>query len=199
MTSKTNKIISAVVAITIIIAIAVLIYVNLPKPTEKTNDNTDDHKTIPPTLTLIYDDEQKNFTFGEIERLESYTAKGGYRNSIGVIKGVGNYTGVNITTLVNTLQPVPYRYTLQVFSEDGKNMSYNYSTIIGQVPIYNPVNGSAIGTGNMTLVLAYQFEGDWLNESSDGKLRIVFLDNQGFITESKYWMKMVTSIRVITE
>ncbi|MCX6671588.1 MAG: hypothetical protein NTX92_06685 [Euryarchaeota archaeon] len=199
MTSKTNKIISAVVAITIIIAIAVLIYVNLPKPTEKTNDNTDDHKTIPPTLTLIYDDEQKNFTFGEIERLESYTAKGGYRNSIGVIKGVGNYTGVNITTLVNTLQPVPYRYTLQVFSEDGKNMSYNYSTIIGQVPIYNPENGSAIGTGNMTLVLAYQFEGDWLNESSDGKLRIVFLDNQGFITESKYWMKMVTSIRVITE
>jgi hypothetical protein len=173
--------------------------VNLPKQTETTNDNTDDHKTIPPALTLIYDDEQKNFTFGEIERLESYTAKGGYRNSIGVIKGVGNYTGVNITTLVNTLQPVPYRYTLQVFSEDGKNMSYNYSTIIGQVPIYNPENGSAIGTGNMTLVLAYQFEGDWLNESSDGKLRIVFLDNQGFITESKYWMKMVTSIRVITE
>jgi uncharacterized protein YxeA len=199
MTSKTNKIISAVVAIAIIIAIAILIYVNLPKPTEKTDDNTDDHKSIPPTLTLIYDDEQKNFTFGEIERLESYTAKGGYRNSIGVIKGVGNYTGVNITTLVNTLQPVPYRYTLQVFSEDGKNMSYNYSTIIGQVPIYNPENGSAIGTGNMTLVLAYQFEGDWLNESSDGKLRIVFLDNQGFITESKYWMKMVTSIRVITE
>jgi uncharacterized protein YxeA len=199
MTSKTNKIISAVVAIAIIISIAVLIYVNLPKPTEKTDDNTDDHKSIPPTLTLIYDDEQKNFTFGEIERLESYTAKGGYRNSIGVIKGVGNYTGVNITTLVNTLQPVPYRYTLQVFSEDGKNMSYNYSTIIGQVPIYNPENGSAIGTGNMTLVLAYQFEGDWLNESSDGKLRIVFLDDQGSITESKYWMKMVTSIRVITE
>lgn len=199
MTSKTNKIISAVVAIAIIISIAVLIYVNLPKPTEKTDDNTDDHKSIPSTLTLIYDDEQKNFTFGEIERLEPYTAKGGYRNSIGVIKGVGNYTGVNITTLVNTLQPVPYRYTLQVFSEDGKNMSYNYSTIIGQVPIYNPENGSAIGTGNMTLVLAYQFEGDWLNESSDGKLRIAFLDNQGFITESKYWMKMVTSIRVITE
>jgi len=199
MTSKTNKIISAVVAIAIIISIAVLIYVNLPKPTEKTDDNTDDHKSIPPTLTLIYDDEQKNYTFGEIERLEPYTAKGGYRNSIGVIKGVGNYTGVNITTLVNTLQPVPYRYTLQVFSEDGKNMSYNYSTIIGQVPIYNPENGSAIGTGNMTLVLAYQFEGDWLNESSDGKLRIVFLDDQGSITESKYWMKMVTSIRVITE
>jgi hypothetical protein len=191
-----------VVAIAIIISIAVIVYVNLPKQTEKTKDNNDDHETIPPTLTLIYNDEQRNFTFGELERLESYTAKGGYRTQSGFIKGVGNYTGLNITTLVNMLQPIPYRYTLQVFSEDGKNMSYNYSTIIGNVNIYNPQNASdpnPIGKGNMTMVLAYQFEGDWLNESSDGKLRLVFLDNQGSITEAKYWMKMVTSIRIITE
>ncbi|MCX6661543.1 MAG: hypothetical protein NTY91_03230 [Euryarchaeota archaeon] len=199
MSSKTNKIIGAVVAIAIIISIAVLVYVNLPKQTETTEDNNDDHKTSPPTLTLFYNDEQTNFTFGEIERLESYTAKGGYRNSIGVIKGMGNYTGVNITTLVNTLHPIPYRYTLQVFAEDGKNMSYNYSTIIGLVPIYNAEDGSVNGTGNMTLVLAYKYEGDWLNESTDGKLRLVFLDDHGSITESKYWMKMVTSIRIITE
>jgi hypothetical protein len=202
MSSKTNKIIGVVVAIAIIISIAVIVYVNLPKQTEKTKDNNDDHETIPPTLTLIYNDEQRNFTFGELERLESYTAKGGYRTQSGFIKGVGNYTGLNITTLVNMLQPIPYRYTLQVFSEDGKNMSYNYSTIIGNVNIYNPQNASdpnPIGKGNMTMVLAYQFEGDWLNESSDGKLRLVFLDNQGSITEAKYWMKMVTSIRIITE
>jgi len=199
MTSKTNKILSAVVAIAIVIAIIVLVYVNLPKQTETTEEDTDHQQPSNTTLSLIYDDEQKNFTFGEIERLESYTAKGGYRNSIGVINGVGNYTGVNITTLVNTLQPIPHKYTIQVFSEDGKNMSFNYSTILGQVPIYNPENGSSIGIGNMTLVLAYKFEGDWLNESSDGKLKLAFLDNQGSITESKYWMKMVTSIRVITE
>ncbi len=199
MTSKTNKIIAAVVAIAIIISIAVLVYVNLPKQTETPDDNNDDHKTAPPTLTLIYNDETQNFTFGQLERLESYTAKGGYRNNIGVIKGVGNYTGVNISTLVSTLQPVPYRYSLQVFSEDGKNISYNYSTIIGQVPIYNPENGSAIGDGNLTMVLAYQFEGNLLNESSDGKLRIVFLDDQGSITDSRLWLKMVTSIKIITE
>ena len=105
MTSKTNKILSAVVAIAIIISVAVLIYVNLPKQTEKTNDNTDDHKTIPPLFTLIYDDKQTNFTIGELERLESYTAKGGYRTQSGFIKGLGNYTGINITNLVSTFQP----------------------------------------------------------------------------------------------
>ena len=140
MTSKTNKIIGAVVAIAIIISIAVLVYVNLPKQTETPEDNNDDHKTAPPTLTLIYNDETQNFTFGQLERLESYTAKGGYRNNLGFIKGLGNYTGVNITTLVNTCNQFHTITLFRSFSEDGENMSYNYSTIIGQVPIYNPEN-----------------------------------------------------------
>jgi hypothetical protein len=195
-------IISAVVAMAIIIAIAVLIYVNLPKPTEKTNDNTDDQKTVPPALTLMYSDEQKNFTFGELERLESYTAKGGYRTQSGFIKGLGNYTGINITNLVSMFQPTLYQYSLQVFSDDGENTFYNYSTILGNVNIYNPENASdpnPIGKGNMTMVLAYQYEGSWLNESNDGKLKIVFLDQNGSITKSSLWWKKVISIRIITE
>jgi hypothetical protein len=202
MTTKTNKIISAVVAIAIIISIVVLIYVNLPKQTETTEDDTNDQKTNPSIFTLIYDDEQKNFTLGVLERMESYTAKGGYRTQSGVIKGVGNYTGVNITTLVKMFQPTPYRYSLQVFSDDGSNVSYNYSTIIGNVDIYNPENASdpnPIGKGNMTMVLVYQYEGTGLNDSSDGKLKIAFLDENGSITKSSLWWKKVISIRIITE
>jgi hypothetical protein len=202
MTSKTNKIISAVVVVAIIIAIAVFIYVNLPKQTETTNNNTNDHEAIPSVFTLIYDDEQRNFTFGEIERLESYTAKGGYRTQSGFIKGLGNYTGVNITNLVSMFQPTLYQYSLRVFSDDGENTSYNYSTIIGNVNIYNPENASdpnPIGKGNMTMVLVYQYEGNWLNESNDGKLKIAFLDQNGSITKSSLWWKKVISIRIITE
>jgi len=156
MVSKINKIISIVVAIAIIISIVVLIYVNLPKPTETTDDEPPAHKESPTIFTIIYDDEQYNFTLGQLERLEPYTAKGGYRTQSGFINGVGNYTGVNITTLINTLQPVPYHYTLQIFSDDGENAFYNYSTIIGNVDIYNPDNASdpnPIGKGNMTMVL----------------------------------------------
>jgi len=199
MTSNTNKIITAVVTIAVILAIAVLIYVNLPKQTETPQDNTNDHKTIPPTLILIYNDEQINFTLGQLERLEPYTAKGGYRTQSGFVKGVGNYTGVNITTLIDTLQPIPYRYSLQVISDDG-NYSFNYSTVMGYVNVYDLENASIlIGKRNMTMVLAYQFEGDALNETSDGKLKIVFLDENGSITESALWRKKVNTIRVITE
>jgi hypothetical protein len=201
MSTKTNKILTAVVAIAIIVSVAVLVYVNLPKQTETLLEDNTAHKTIPPAFTLIYDDEEKNFTLTDLERLESYTAKGGYRTDSGFIKGIGNYTGVNITTLISTLDSVPLQYSLQVISETG-NLSYNYSTIIGDVNLYDPDNGSnpnPIGKGNMTMVLAYQYEGNWLNETNDGKLKIVFLDEKGSITKGSLWWKKVTSIRIITE
>jgi hypothetical protein len=199
METKTNIIISAIVAIAIIVSIAVFVYVNLPEETVTPDENPNDTKTVPATLTLIYDDEQLNLSFGEIERLESYTAKGGYKTSIDMIKGTGNYTGVNITTLVNLFDPAPYKYTLQVISTDG-DFTYNYSTIQGNITIYNPDNASeTLGKGNLTMVLAYQYEGQFLDEASDGKLKIVFLDKQGSITESSLWRKKVESIRIITE
>ncbi|HUT00356.1 MAG TPA: hypothetical protein VMY59_08575 [Candidatus Thermoplasmatota archaeon] len=201
MTIKTNKILTAVIAIAIIASVAVLVYVNLPKQAETLLEDNTPHNTIPPVLTLIYDDEEKNFTLAELERLEPYTKKGGYRTESGFIKGMGNYTGVNITTLIKTIDSVPLQYIIQVISEDG-NLSYNYSTILGDVTLYDSNNGSnpnPIGKGNMTMVLAYQYEGNWLNETSDGKLKIVFLDEKGSITKGSLWWKKVTSIRIITE
>jgi hypothetical protein len=202
MPSNTNKIIGAVIAIAVILSIVVYIYVNLPKQTEEpTPEDTDDRKTAPAIFTISYDVEQKNYTLSELLQLESYTGRGGYRTQSGSIKGLGNYTGVAMSTLISMFPSLPNLYSLEIFSEDEARF-YNYSTIIGNVSIYNPSNASdpnPIGTGTMTMVLAYQYEGDWLNESNDGKLKIVFLDNEGSITESSLWWKKVTSIRLITE
>jgi hypothetical protein len=199
MTTKTNKILSAAVVIAIIVSVGVLVYVNLPKQSNSPSTDNTAHKTTSPIFTLMYSDKQINYTIADLVQLNKYTAKGGYRNQLGVIKGVGNYTGVNITTLVNTFQPAPLLYSLKVISEDG-NMSYNYSTILGNIDIYNPDNASnPIGRGNMTMVLAYQYEGNWLNETNDGNLKIVFLDEKGSITTSTLWRKKVISIQIITE
>lgn len=134
-------------------------------------------------------------------RVEEYTGRGGYRTQKG-FSGFGNWSGVKVTTLINTIQSIPNQYSLRAFSQEGYNMNYSYSTIIGNIDIYNPNNESdsnPIGKVNRTMVLAYQYEGKWLNTSNDGNLRIVFLDEQGSITDSKIWMKMVVSIRIITE
>ena len=202
MTTKTNKILSAAVAIAIIVSVAVLVYVNLPKQTDSSSDDNTVQKTPPSIFTIIYDGKQTNYTIADLIQLEAYTAKGGYRTQSGFIKGVGNYTGVNISTLVSTFHPAPLPYSLKVYSEDGENLFINYSTILGNVDIYNADNASdpnPIGNGGVTMVLAYQYEGNWLNESNDGKLKIVFLDEKGSITQASLWWKKVTSIKIITE
>ncbi|MFH1014221.1 MAG: hypothetical protein V1769_06945 [Thermoplasmatota archaeon] len=202
MTTKTNKILSAAVAIAIIISVAILVYVNLPKQTESSTEDNTAHKTSPSIFTLIYNDQQTNYTLSNLVQLETYTAEGGSRTQSGFIKGMGNYTGINISTLVSLFHPAPLPYSLKVFSEDGTNRTYNYTTILGNVDIYNADNASdpnATGKGNMTMVLAYKYEGNWLNESNDGKLKIVFLDEKGSITQASLWLKKVTSIKIITE
>lgn len=205
MTTKTNTMIGAVVAIAIIISVAVLVYVNLPKQIDNNQDDTTPPETNPTIFTLSFDDERINFSMADLERLEPYTAKGGYRTQTGSIKGYGNYTGVNITTLMNQLETPPLQYSLKVTSlNDGvlENTTYNLTTVLGNVNIYNPDNpedADPIGTGNLTMVLAYKYEGNWLNETNDGKLKIVFLDEQGSITKSSLWWKKVISILVQTE
>lgn len=202
MPTNTAKILGALVAIALIIAVGILIYVNLPKQTDTTPEENIPPETNPTIFTLIYDDQQINYTMAGLERLEPYTGKGGYRKQSGSIAGWGNYTGVNITTLISSLSSPPLQYSLKVFSDDGENTMYNLSTILGNVYLYNPDNASdptPIGMGNMTMVLAYQHEGDWLDETTDGNLKIVFLDEQGSITQSSLWWKKVTSILVQTE
>jgi len=202
MTTKTNKILGAIVAIAIIISVIVFVYVNLPKQPGTSSDDNIPPEANPTVLTLIYDDQQINYTMALLERLEPYTAKGGYRNLLGIIKGYGNYSGVNITTLIDNFQNIPPQYSLQVTDEKGEILMYNFTTISGQVDIYNPENTSEVLKGNMTMVLAYKYEGNWLNETnngSDGKLKIVFLDEQGSITKASLWWKKVVSIRIISE
>lgn len=202
MTKKSNKILSAAVAIAIISSLAVLVYVNLPKQTETPLQDDTPERAAPSIFSFIYDVDQRNFSLADLTALESYTAQGGYRTESGFIRGVGTYTGVTISTLIELLQPIPPLYSIIVRSEDGETLMYNYTTIQGKVTIYNPDNASdphPIGTAIMTMMLAYQYEGDWLDESSDGKLKIAFVDEQGSITKASLWWKKVTSIQIITE
>jgi hypothetical protein len=197
MTTKTNKILGAVVAIAIVCSVIVLVYVNQPKSPSSKPENNNEH---PPStvVTLIYDDQHRNFTIANLATIGPYTARGGYLTKAGVIKGVGNYTGVNISALVRTLNPAPPSFNLTVYSEDGSNTTYNFSEILGKVKVYDPKNATPIGNGHMAMVLAYEFEGRPLNESSDGTFKIAFLDDTGSITQASLWWKKVISIQVTT-
>ena len=197
--------ITIVLVLVIVCAVGVLVYTNLPPNNTTPTPSGGTNETRIPILTIRYNTEEKNYTFAEIQAFTVYTGKGGYHKNFagpGSIQQVGNYTGVAITTLINQLDSIPQNYSINVTSSDGRYMVYNHSVLLGNLAIYDPLdelNADPIGAGNFTMVLAYTFEGEYLNETKDGKLKIAFLNDEGSITASSLWSKFVVSIDVIAE
>jgi hypothetical protein len=212
--NKSNKIITIVLAVIITLAAITVIYISLPqnkeneKTTDENNEQQDGNNQTEESaiLTVIYGDEQTNYTLEELEALDSYTGMGGYRTSKPSIKGQGNYTGVPVTTLIGLAAGDIENYSIIVTSDDGEiieNTTYNYSFVRGNVDFYNSSdssNATPIGNGGLTMVLAYKYEGNHLDESEDGKLKIVFLnENEELITSSGIWWKYVISIEIVEQ
>ena len=212
--ADTNRILTIFLAVIICIAAVVLLYVSLPKDEttddtsdgDTTNGETDDNETEEPitVLTVIYDDEQTEYTLEELELMDNITGYGGYRTSYPMIKGQGTYTGVPITELVELAAGDITNYSLFVIAnEEGEiqNQTYNYTTIQGNINIYNSTNASdetPIEIGGVTMIVCYEKDGEYLDEDSDGKLKIAFVnENEEKITASGLWWKFVVSIEII--
>ena len=191
----TNKILTMFLVVIICIAAVVLLYVNLPK------DETKGPITV---LTILYGDKQTNYTLEELESMETITGYGGYRTSYPMIKGQGTYTGVSVTKLVELTAGNITNYSLFVISNekgDIQNQTYNYTTIQGNINIYNSTNASddtPIEIGGVTMIVCYEKDGKYLEEESDGKIKIAFVnEDEEKITASGLWWKFVVSLEII--
>ena len=131
------------------------------------------------------------------------TGYGGYRTSFPMIKDQGTYTGAAITALVYEVAGGIENYSITVYSSDDQNMTFNYTTILGNVNIYNASNASdsnPISTGDVIMILCYQKDGEYLDENSDGNLKIAFVNqDEEKITNSSFWRKYVVSIEINEE
>ena len=204
--NKSNKIITVVLVVIIAIAAITVLYVSLPQNEENNastgNNEQSGNQTESVVLTVIYGDQQTNYTFPQLENLTAFTGMGGYRTSYPSIKGQGNYTGVPVTTLVELAAGNIENYSVTVYSSDG-NKTYNYSMVLGDVDLYNASNASdatPIGNGRATMIIAYMKDGQYLNESQDGKLKTAFVNGrEEIITSSDLWRKYVISIEIVQQ
>jgi len=205
-----NKLITVVLAIVITFAAIAILYVNLPKENIKNNDtddeNQDDQGQEETYLTVVYGNEQKIYILDDLESLETITGFGGYRTSFPSIKGQGTYTGVPVTTLVDLSAGEITDYSLKIYSdEEGEidSITYTYDMVQGNLDIYNSTNASdenPISIGGVTMIVCYRVDGEYLDESKDGKLKIAFInEDEELITSASLWWKFVYSIEIIEE
>jgi len=203
--NKSNKIITITLALIITLAAITVIYINLPKENKNKSGENNERKNEEnqaeegsSILTIIYGDEQTNYTLEELGALDSYTGSGGYiKTKVSSITGPYEYTGVKVTLLLGQIENLPENYSIIVEASDGWTTEYNQSQIHGDVLIYNE-SGNITGIGGVTMILAYAEGGEYMNESIGGPLRTVYVDD-GAITSSDLWTKKVVSIEIVEQ
>lgn len=194
--NNSNKFLTVVLAVIIFISAIVVLYVNLPK-----DEITDDTEIV---LTVIYGDTQIAYTIKELEAMNPITGYGGYRTNKPMIKEQRVYTGVPVIKLIESTAGYISNYSLFVISNEKgqiENKTFNFTTIQGVINIYNSTNASdetPIEIGGVTMIVCYEKDGEYLDESDDGKIKIAFVNkDEEKITASNLWWKFVESIEII--
>jgi len=189
---NSDKLVTIVLAIVIILCIGTLVYVNIPQ--EKQTTQKPGPEVERPVLTISYGSESFNYTLDELIETESFTGSGGFIKRSGTVVGPNNYTGVRISTLLNDVSHLPQSFTLEATASDGYTVNYTYDEIKGHVMVYTE-SGGETGIGNLTMIIAYKENGVLLNESTGGPLRVAFVDD-GAISSSSLWIRSVTAILI---
>jgi hypothetical protein len=147
-------------------------------------------------LTVRFGTQSYNFTQDDLTELPTMTGQGSYKKNSGAITGPYTYTGVSISTLLDSITSLPTTYTFRAQAHDGYALSYSMEEMNGHVMVYNDT-GVEIGTGNLTMMIAYKQNNTYMNENSNGPLRIVFVDTEPKITSSGLWLSSLTEIEII--
>ena len=155
----------------------------------------------PAAMNLVLigaDGQQLNLTWQNVMALQAYTAPGGFRKSGGAIAGVGNYTGVPVSTLLDIVGGISKDDTLTVSASDGYTMSYTYDQVVNGADFttFDSTTGSQVSaTAPLELILIYSLDGQPLT-SDDGPLRIGIIGSEGLLTTGNQWVKMVTQLQI---
>ena len=206
MADKQTLLITAALAIVIIAAIGIMIYVNLPTgentledSSQETDDSVDDSFLKNATFLCIYGKNQKTYTVAELEKIQQYDGTGskiktGMFPQI-IIDGPYSFSGVKITTLLDDVDVNDTNYTVCITSSDGYQSNLTYNEIQGEIPVYN-TTGEIIRNDNVTIMLAIKENGEYITEDDGGPFKVVIVGEDA-ITSSSYWPKWAVSLEII--
>ncbi len=133
------------------------------------------------------------YTMEEIQNMDSFTEDGVFITRTGNVVGPVTYRGVNVTKLVSNINHGT-DYTLEIEASDGYTTTYTSSQVNGDLDIYDEEGNLTEEGSTLTMMLAYEEIGE--DELFGGPLRIVFVSDDGQITDGFHWAREVRYIRV---
>ncbi len=153
---------------------------------------------LPPmNLTVVAPDgTQVALNETDIGNLTPYRAYGGYKNSLGLLKGLGNYTGVPINTFCDMVGGIRSGYSVWIVASDNYSKAMSFEELNGNLVTFDNVTGQEVQHNQtLTPILAYYYN-DANVSSSDGPLRVAIVGPEGLCTNSTFWVKKVVRLEL---
>jgi hypothetical protein len=191
--SRTNKILTGIVIIALIAAVAVLVYAYAPKGGNQ-NQNP---STKAPDYVLIniqgQDQPPLNISYKKLDQMSQlYEGAGGYRTNGGTTK-IGNYTGISFKELALQMTGNNTNFAMKAVTGDGKTFAYSRDQTKGiNITRYDTIDR----TESVNLVLIYKSNGQLLNGTS-GHFMLGYLNTDWKnppITPAELWPRDVRTI-----
>jgi DMSO/TMAO reductase YedYZ molybdopterin-dependent catalytic subunit len=139
-------------------------------------------------------------TMDQIKALPATEGQAGIKSSTGQITIPEPFKGVSLKDIVQylnvTLDP---SMGVTVYAEDGYSMTYSYDQVMnGNFTAYDPATGNELKThDNLTAMVAYEHNGQPLDSTSEGNLRIVVSSAKNNQVVDGHWsVKWVNKVEV---
>jgi DMSO/TMAO reductase YedYZ molybdopterin-dependent catalytic subunit len=152
-----------------------------------------------PLLTIVGTVETKTLTLDDLKALPVTEGEAGFKSSTGKITLPLPHRGVALKDLAELVGPLDPGNGVTVVAEDGYAMTYSYDQLTkGAFVAYDPATGDELKTPpSLTVILAYEREGQPLPKDSDGALRVVIVSPERTQVTDGHWnTKWVNKIEV---
>lgn len=158
-----------------------------------------EEESLEPILEVIGPEQTVSLSLADIKALPASEGKAGIKSSTGKITLPNTFTGVSLLDLANLVGGLNETMGINIVAEDGYSISYSFDQIMnGNYIAYNKVSGDELKEHDpLTAILAYKVNGEPLNTTEDGNLRLVIIsekDNQ--VTDGHWSVKWVAKVEV---
>jgi len=141
--------------------------------------------------------QQKVLSLQEIRALPSYTGRGGFFTTVGVVFGPCKAKGVPLSDLCQLVGGITRSDIVMISASDGYSTVFDYGQIMGSFITYDTKILKEVPHGELKTILMYQQDGKALAKSDGMPLRIAIVGVDGLLTEGNNWVKWVNKIEVL--
>lgn len=148
-------------------------------------------------LDVIGDSKSISFSMETLKTLPAVEGQAGIKSSTGKITPPTTFKGVRLTDLVDQIGGMDASMGVEIEAEDGYIMTFSGDQIAkGAFIAYDPATGDEIKNPDpLTVILAYEMNGQPLDEKTDGHLRLAIIsDKNNQVTDGHWSIKWVRKV-----